>query len=94
MKNSLQVFDEITNKNAVSWNAIITSFAHTKCYSEALEMIDSKVNLDIVTVSSMLPVVVELEYFNVGMEIHTVSIRKELDSDLYIMNSLIYMYAK
>ncbi|KAK9692269.1 hypothetical protein RND81_09G252800 [Saponaria officinalis] len=98
MKSSLQVFDEMEEKNAVSWNAVITSLVHTKCYNEALcmfrSMIDAKVVLDGVTISSMLPVVVELEYFDAGKEIHGVSIRKELDSDLFILNSLLDMYSK
>ncbi|XP_074321215.1 putative pentatricopeptide repeat-containing protein At1g69350, mitochondrial [Silene latifolia] len=98
MTSAVQVFDEIAEKNVVSWNAIITSFAHTKCYADALRMfrlmIESKVKLDGVTISSMLPVVVELEYFDVGKELHGISIRKALDSDLFILNSLIDMYAK
>ncbi|KAL9248315.1 hypothetical protein vseg_021652 [Gypsophila vaccaria] len=98
VKGSMQVFDGMEEKNVVSWNAVITSLAHTKCYDEALRMfklmIDANIVLDGVTISSMLPVVVELEYFDAGKEIHGVSIRKELDSDLFILNSLLDMYSK
>lgn len=98
LDSSQQVFDEMVEKNGVSWNAIITSFAHAKCYSDALHMfklmIDSKEKPNDVTLSSLLPVLVELEYFDAGKEVHGLSTRMGLDSDLFIANSLIDMYAK
>ncbi|XP_021734269.1 pentatricopeptide repeat-containing protein At5g27110-like [Chenopodium quinoa] len=96
--SSRQVFDEIVEKNGVSWNTIITSFAHARCYSDALYMfrlmINSKEKPSGVTLSSLLPVLVELEYFDAGKEVHGLIIRMGFDSDLFISNSLIDMYAK
>jgi len=98
VKSSQQVFDEAVEKNVVSWNAIITGFADVGYYNGALNMfqlmIIAEEKPNDVTISSILPVLVELGCFNAGKEIHGLSIRKGLDSDLFILNSLIDMYAK
>ncbi|GMH13043.1 hypothetical protein Nepgr_014884 [Nepenthes gracilis] len=96
--SSRQVFDEMVEKNVISWNAIITSYAHVGFYNDALHMfiamIDTREKPNGVTISSTLPVLVELECFDTGKEIHGFCIRMGLDSDLFIANSLIDMYAK
>lgn len=98
LDSSWQVFDEMVETNVVSWNAIITSFAHARCYSDALHlfmlMIDANQKPNDITFSSLLPVLVELDYFDAGKEVHGLSIRMGLDSDIFISNSLIDMYAK
>ncbi|KAL2941347.1 hypothetical protein RDABS01_029697 [Bienertia sinuspersici] len=95
---SWQILNEMDEKNVVSWNAIITSLAHAKNYSDALHMfmlmIDAKEKPNDVTFSTLLPVLVELEYFDAAKEVHGLSIRMGLDSDIFISNSLIDMYAK
>lgn len=98
VKASEQVFDEMVEKNEVSWNAIIGSLAFTKCNIKALgifrSMIDARVKPNSITVASMLPVLVELELFKAGKEIHGFSIRMRMESDIFIANSLIDMYSK
>ncbi|KAJ8450587.1 hypothetical protein Cgig2_020224 [Carnegiea gigantea] len=98
VKSSRHVFDEAIEKNVVSWNAIITGFAHAGYYNGALNMfrlmIVEEEKPNDVTISSVIPVLVEVECFNAGMQIHGLSIRMGLDSDLFILNSLIDMYAK
>ncbi|XP_027361543.1 putative pentatricopeptide repeat-containing protein At1g69350, mitochondrial [Abrus precatorius] len=97
-KASKKVFDEIDEKNEVSWNAIITSFSFRGQYLDALDvfrlMIDSGMRPNTVTVSSMLPVLGELGLFKLGMEVHGFSLRMSIESDVFIANSLIDMYAK
>ncbi|XP_059665444.1 pentatricopeptide repeat-containing protein At4g14170-like [Cornus florida] len=93
-----KVFNEMVEKNEVSWNSIITSFAHTEHNREALDMlkmmIDAGVRPNSITISSMLPVLVELERFTVGKELHGFSIRMSMETDIFVSNSLIDMYAK
>ncbi|KAI4386202.1 hypothetical protein MLD38_004155 [Melastoma candidum] len=57
-------------------------------------MVLKGVQPDSVTISSILPVLVELERFSTAREVHGFIIRKNLDSDVFIANSLIDMYAK
>ena len=70
LKATKQVFDEIVERNEVSWNAIITSLAFMNHNLDGLErfdlMIDIGVKPNSITISSMLPVLVELEHFKVG----------------------------
>lgn len=93
-----QAFGEMVEKNSVSWNAIITSFGYNGRYKAALDvfklMIDEGLKPDSITVSSFLPTLVELELFKGGREVHGYSIRMGLESDIFIANSLIDMYAK
>ncbi|KAK4278835.1 hypothetical protein QN277_016624 [Acacia crassicarpa] len=97
-KASKQVFDEMVDRNEVSWNAIITSFTYTGRNMNALEslklMIDSGMTPNSIAISSMLPVLGELGLCKLGKEIHGFSLRMGIESDVFIANSLIDMYAK
>ncbi|KAF8395744.1 hypothetical protein HHK36_019695 [Tetracentron sinense] len=97
-KASEKVFDGMLERNVVSWNAIIASFSHSKLNRYALDMFRSMLAAEAkpnsFTLSSVLPVLVELELFNMGKEIHGYSIRMCVEFDIFIANSLIDMYAK
>ncbi|KAF3455270.1 hypothetical protein FNV43_RR05718 [Rhamnella rubrinervis] len=98
VKASKRVFDKMVCRNEVSWNAAITSLAYIGCNEDALDifklMIESGVNPNSITISSMLPVLVELGVSKAGKEIHGFSIRLGIETDIFIANSLIDMYAK
>ncbi|KAK1402857.1 Pentatricopeptide repeat-containing protein [Heracleum sosnowskyi] len=98
MSGAMGVFDEMVERNAVSWNAVITSFTYGGCDREALDMfrlmVDEGVKPDGVTISSMLPVLVELKCFDAGKAVHCFSVKLSLDLDIFVANSLIDMYAK
>ncbi|XP_071722987.1 pentatricopeptide repeat-containing protein At1g18485-like [Rutidosis leptorrhynchoides] len=97
VKASKQVFREMVDRNEVSWNAVITSLAYTKHYMDALDvlklMIDVREMPNSVAISSMLPVLVELELFRLGKELHGFCLRMVIN-DLFIANSLIDLYSK
>lgn len=98
VKASKLVFDEMFCRNEVSWNAAITSLSYIGHDEDAFNtfklMIDCGISPNSITISSMVPVVVELGFFKAGKEIHGFSIRKGIESDIFIANSLIDMYAK
>ncbi|XVF19436.1 hypothetical protein REPUB_Repub11eG0110800 [Reevesia pubescens] len=96
VKDSKQVFDEMVEKNEASWNARITSLAYMGFNKDALAIFRLMVGLtpDSITISSMIPVLVELESFNLAKEIHGFSLRIGIEHDVFISNSLIDMYAK
>lgn len=98
VKASKRVFDEMVCRNEISWNAAITSLAYVGRNSDALDifrsMIGSGVSPNSITISSILPVLVELGFFRAAKEIHGFSFRMSISSDIFISNSLIDMYAK
>lgn len=93
-----KVFDEMDERNEVSWNAVITGFSFRGLSMDALDAFRSMINTGMrpnpVTISSMLPVLGELGLFKLGMEVHGYSLRMGIESDIFIGNSLIDMYAK
>ncbi|KAI3756691.1 hypothetical protein L1987_56513 [Smallanthus sonchifolius] len=98
LKACKQVFDEIMEKNDVSWNAVITSLAHIDHQQDAVDFFKSMIVEGIVpnpvAVSSILPILVELECLRWGIELHGFSIRTGIESDIFVANSLLDMYAK
>ncbi|KAL4567535.1 hypothetical protein LXL04_023122 [Taraxacum kok-saghyz] len=98
LKASKQVFDEMLEQNDVSWNAVITSFAHMDHHQDAMDffqsMIENSVTPNSVSISSILPIIVELESLQWGIELHGFSIRTGIESDIFVANSLLDMYAK
>ncbi|KAG9152475.1 hypothetical protein Leryth_016406 [Lithospermum erythrorhizon] len=98
VEESKRIFDEIIERNDVSWNAIITSFSCGGRHLEALDflrlMIVEGVDPNSITISSVMPSLVELGWFTIGREIHGYSVRRSIDFDVFVSNSLMEMYAK
>ncbi|WOL15788.1 hypothetical protein Cni_G24569 [Canna indica] len=94
----IHAFWSMQEKNDVSWNSIIGSLVHIGCYEDSLatlrDMLAHKVKPNSITMSSFLPAVVELEWFDIGKEVHAYIIRNYMDSDVFVANSLLDMYAK
>ncbi|XP_047333396.1 pentatricopeptide repeat-containing protein At4g14170-like [Impatiens glandulifera] len=93
-----RIFNEMVEKTQVSWNAAITSFAYWKNGKAALfmlrSMIDAGIRPNAITVSSILPVMIELDFLILGKELHAFILKLNLDSDIFVVNSLIDIYAK
>ncbi|PHT61058.1 hypothetical protein T459_35096 [Capsicum annuum] len=98
VESSRRVFDEMVERNVVSWNAMIGTFAHNGFNNHALEsfrfMIDEGWRVNSTTISSLLPVLVELVKFSKGREVHGFCLRTGLECDVFVANALIDMYAK
>ncbi|KAM3199253.1 hypothetical protein P3L10_031613 [Capsicum annuum] len=98
VESSMRVFDEMVERNEVSWNAMIGTFAHNGFNSHVLEsfrfMIDEGWRVNSTTISSLLPVLVELGKFSKGREVRGFCLRTGLECDVFVVNALIDMYAK
>ncbi|KAL8549729.1 hypothetical protein ACS0TY_008538 [Phlomoides rotata] len=92
------VFDQMVERDEVSWNSIIAGFSYKGSNSSALDcfraMITEQVKLNSVAIATMLPTLVELSSFNKGKEVHCFSIKMDMDSDEFVANALIDMYGK
>ncbi|KAK8928942.1 Pentatricopeptide repeat-containing protein [Platanthera zijinensis] len=94
---STLVFQSMMVKNEASWNSIIGILVHAGLSAGALEMfkdmISSKIEPNAITMSSLLPSVGS-ELHHLGREVHGYCVKNLMDSDVFVANSLVDMYAK
>ncbi|KAL7084649.1 hypothetical protein ACP275_14G234900 [Erythranthe tilingii] len=92
------VFDDMVERNEVSWNSMIGGFSRTGLNSNALNcfraMISERVEINTVTIATILPTLIELNLFDKGKEIHGFTVKFGMDSDVFVANALVDMYGK
>eukprot|EP01018_Ginkgo_biloba_P019893 Gb_33697 [translate_table: standard] len=93
-----QVFDKMPKRHVVSWNAMITGYAHNGNGNEALTLFNqmhlANVTPDTVTMSTVLQACAHLGALQQGKLIHDCIRQRGLESNVYVSNSLVAMYAK
>ncbi|KAK9162375.1 hypothetical protein Syun_003277 [Stephania yunnanensis] len=93
-----QVFDEMTERNVVTWTSMISGLVHAGHYQEGLmyfsEMWGSDVHCDSYTFASALKACADSKSLDHGREIHCQAIKAGLDSTSFIVNTLATMYNK
>ncbi|CAI0419252.1 unnamed protein product [Linum tenue] len=93
-----KVFDLFDEKGVVSWNTLINGYFKNGCSATALvifdEMMRCRVELDGVTVVSILPACGHLKELEVGKLVHLLVKEKGLDRKLEVLNALVDMYSK
>lgn len=92
------VFDEMRERDAVSWNAIIASHGQNGIEEETLtlfvSMLRSRMEPDEFTYGSVLKACAGQQALNYGMEIHVRIIKSGMGFDLFVGSSLVDMYCK
>uniref|UniRef100_A0A0E0I2T7 DYW domain-containing protein n=1 Tax=Oryza nivara TaxID=4536 RepID=A0A0E0I2T7_ORYNI len=92
-----KVFDEMLERDAVSWNTLILGCAEHKRHQEALslvrEMWRDGFMPDTFTLSTVLPIFAECADIKRGMVVHGYAIKNGFDTDVFVGSSLIDMYA-
>ncbi|KAF8400047.1 hypothetical protein HHK36_015922 [Tetracentron sinense] len=93
------VFDEMTERDVVSWNSMIAVYAQNGLSAEALEvyfaMLRGKdVNHNAVTLSAVLLACAHLGALQVGKCIHDQVIKMGLEENVFVGTSIIDMYCK
>ncbi|KAH9326421.1 hypothetical protein KI387_006599, partial [Taxus chinensis] len=93
-----KVFDGMVERDVISWNAMIVGYAQNGHANEALvlykKMQSAGITPDSVTMASLLQAWARLGDLQQGKQIHDYVIRRRLDSNLRVQNSLVAMYAK
>ncbi|KAG9458747.1 hypothetical protein H6P81_003255 [Aristolochia fimbriata] len=93
-----QVFDETVHRNVVFFNVMIRSYVNNELYQEALLLFKNMgmhgTKPDHYTYPCALKACSGLEDLSVGLQIHNTVIRVGLDTNLFVGNALIFMYAK
>ncbi|KAJ0768974.1 putative tetratricopeptide-like helical domain superfamily [Helianthus annuus] len=99
LKRAYIVFNLVETKSVITWNSIISGFAHCDNAEEATflfrEMLNSKTEPNYVTIASILPVCARVANLQHGKEFHCyITKHDEFKDYLLLFNSLIDMYAR
>ncbi|XP_050279814.1 pentatricopeptide repeat-containing protein At2g13600-like [Quercus robur] len=93
-----QIFDSLTEHNAVSWTSLISGLAHFGLEEEALELFnqmrEAPISLDEFTLATILGVCSGQKYVSIGEQLHGYTIKTGMDSSVAIGNALVTMYTK
>ncbi|KAF6173334.1 hypothetical protein GIB67_027029 [Kingdonia uniflora] len=95
--DSKYLFEQFENRDLVSWNTMISSFAQNGSFSEALallyEMVYEGIKPDGVTIASVLPACSHLERLQSGKEIHAFALRNDnIRENSFVGSALVDMY--
>ncbi|XP_015899014.3 putative pentatricopeptide repeat-containing protein At3g13770, mitochondrial isoform X2 [Ziziphus jujuba] len=93
-----RVLDEMTLRNVVSWTAMISAYAQRGYSSEALnlfvKMLRSGTEPNEFTFATVLTSCTGPSGCNLGRQIHSLIIKRNFESHIYVGSSLLDMYAK
>ncbi|XP_068664067.1 putative pentatricopeptide repeat-containing protein At3g49142 [Aristolochia californica] len=92
------IFDESVHRNVVFFNVMIRSYVNNELYQDALLIFKNMgrhgTKPDHYTYPCALKACSGLEHLWIGLQIHNAVIRVGLDSNLFVGNALVFMYAK
>ncbi|XP_051148974.1 putative pentatricopeptide repeat-containing protein At3g13770, mitochondrial [Andrographis paniculata] len=93
-----KVFDQMPERNVVSWTAMISGYNKTGRHSEALnlflQMLRSGTDPNEFTFATVLTSCVGEHGFKHGTQIHSLLIKSPFESHIYVGSSLLDLYAK
>nr|AYM00788.1 pentatricopeptide repeat protein [Salvia miltiorrhiza] len=93
-----KVFDEMTERNLVAWNSLISCYSQMGFHREALMLFDEMksggVGFDGFSLVGLLSACADVGALGVGVELHRLGREKGLMDNVYLGNALIDMYAK
>ncbi|XP_059642026.1 pentatricopeptide repeat-containing protein At1g74600, chloroplastic [Cornus florida] len=98
LEDSYEVFDQITEKDVVSWASMIAGFAEHGCADRAIqlfrEMLFVKTRPDEMTLTAVLTACSALHFLKTGKEIHGYALRGGVGSQILAGGALVNMYSK
>lgn len=93
-----KVFDEMTGRDLITWNSMISCYSQMGFHHEALMLFDEMkrdgVGFDGFSLVSLLSACAGVGALNIGMELHELGRQNQLMNNVYLGNALIDMYAK
>ncbi|XP_075672349.1 pentatricopeptide repeat-containing protein At3g05340 isoform X1 [Castanea sativa] len=96
--SGMQVFDEMLERNVITWTAVISGLAQNECYEESLKLFVKmqcgSVDPNLLTYLSSLMACSGLQASSEGRQIHGLLWKLGIQSDLCIESALMDMYSK
>ncbi|GAB4826989.1 hypothetical protein Ancab_033870 [Ancistrocladus abbreviatus] len=97
-EDSRRLFDEIADRNIVSWNALFSCYVHGDFCEEAVglfhEMVSGGTKPNDFSLSSMLNACTSIGDCSLGRKFHGYLVKFGYEEDQYSANALLDMYAK
>ncbi|KAK8970424.1 Pentatricopeptide repeat-containing protein [Platanthera guangdongensis] len=99
VESAQNLFDEMPEKDIVSWSSLISGYAQTGCAVNALQLFqnlsaETGIKVDGIVLVNVLQACSFIRYANHGKLVHSHVILRGFEDDLFISNSLINMYSK
>ncbi|KAJ7521308.1 hypothetical protein O6H91_19G047300 [Diphasiastrum complanatum] len=98
VEDAWNVFDQMLDRNVVSWNAMITACNQNGQSKEALELISDMERCgfkpDQFTLVCGLEACSNLAFLKKGQEIHASIVKEQYEGDVVVGNALVNMYGK
>ncbi|KAG6479116.1 hypothetical protein ZIOFF_062576 [Zingiber officinale] len=96
--NAIRVFEEMDEKDNVSWNSILAGYVQNGLYQESIkffsDIIQSGFEPDQVSIITCASASGRLGNFSIAKQIHAYAIKHGFSVDLQVGNTLIDMYTK
>eukprot|EP01018_Ginkgo_biloba_P006326 Gb_17177 [translate_table: standard] len=98
IEKARHVFDEMSQRDVISWTSMIGGYVQSGQSAEAIKLFQQMqlagMKPDSKTFVSVLPAYANLAALEQGIEIHKEIIRSGCQSDVFVGNTLVDMYAK
>nr|GMD86695.1 pentatricopeptide repeat-containing protein At4g39530 [Ipomoea batatas] len=98
VKSGWKVFDQLDTKNVISWTTIISGYMQNSFDWQAIEQFGNMNRLgwkpDCFTCCSVLISCGSCEALDQGRQVHAYTLKANLNTDDYVLSSLIGMYSK
>ncbi|KAG0473763.1 hypothetical protein HPP92_015620 [Vanilla planifolia] len=98
MDGARDVFDQLPEKDVISWTSLVSSYVNCKQSGEGLqafrEMLHSGVKPNSVTLSTVLAACSAAKAVNFGRDVHGFALRNGFGDDVCVGSGLIDVYAK
>ncbi|XP_076949596.1 pentatricopeptide repeat-containing protein At2g34400-like [Bidens hawaiensis] len=93
-----RIFDRMSKKDLVTWNAMITGYAQSGLANEAISLFnvmkDEGVSANNITLSGVLSACALVGALDIGRSVDAYASERGLQQDVYVGSALIDMYAK
>ncbi|CAI0548427.1 unnamed protein product [Linum tenue] len=98
LKSAVETFKGIEEKNVISWTAIITACGDSSDAASGLrffiEMLKEDVNPNEFTFTAVISLCSVLIALDTGAQVHSLAIKLGYESNIQIINSIMYLYLK